>query len=65
MRISLAAARTNQKLTQQQSADALGVSRNTIRSWENYETSPSMDMVEAICELYKVDYHNIHWRKPA
>ena len=61
MRISLAAARINKGMTQEQVATALNVSKKTVWSWENGITRPKIDKVEAICDLYGVTYDDISW----
>ena len=61
MRISLAAARINKGLTQEQVAEALKVAKKTVWSWENGKTRPKIDKVEAICDLYGVTYDDIAW----
>jgi putative transcriptional regulator len=45
-----------QRLTQQDLADALGVSRNTISSWENGHREPNLTLkqVKTLCKL--LDY---------
>lgn len=62
MKISMAAARINKGLTQEQSAKALHVSKKTIWSWENGKTVPKLDKINAICSLYDVTYDDIAWR---
>lgn len=57
-RISLAAARVNAGLSQEMAATQLGITPETLRSWENGKTVPGYDKVMAICALYQypVDY---------
>ena len=57
-RISLAAARVNAGLLQETAAEKLGVTAETLRSWETGKTIPGYDKVMAICALYQypVDY---------
>ena len=61
MRITLEAARVNVKLTQEEAAKALNVTKKTISSWENGKTFPKTDKIEAICALYRIDCDNIQW----
>lgn len=59
--VSLVSARKNVKLTQKQSADALGVSLTTIKNWESGKTFPKQPMIEKICALYNVPYDYIRF----
>ena len=47
-------ARTNANLTQEQVAEVLGVSRQTISNWENEKTYPDIKSVVALSDLYCV-----------
>ncbi len=47
-------ARLSAKLTQEQSAEALGVSRQTISNWENEKTYPDIVSVIKMSDLYSV-----------
>lgn len=62
MRMSLKAARTNSNLTQEEVAMRLRVTKKTVSSWENGKTLPTLDKIEAICELYGLSYDDIQWR---
>lgn len=55
-KISLRAARVNAGLTQEQAAKELGVSRSTLKNWESGKSYPKQPAINAICELYKVQY---------
>lgn len=61
MAIRLNAARVNAGLTQREAADALGISKNTLLSYEKYKTKPSMEMGEKIAALYKTTVDAIKW----
>lgn len=61
MRMSLAAARVNKKLTQEQVAQAMGVAKKTVWSWENGRTLPSLEKIEPLCNLYGLTYDDIEW----
>ena len=63
LRISLKAARINAELKQEAVAEALGVTRKTVASWENGGSVPSADKVEPLCKLYGVNYDNIRWSR--
>jgi len=54
MQISLAAARVNSKLSQDEVAKALGVSRTTVTNWENDKCVPSHKHFQDLCRLYNV-----------
>lgn len=47
-------ARIKSGYTQEQTADALGISRQTISNWENERTYPDIKSVVILSELYKV-----------
>ena len=53
-KISLAAARTNANMTQEQLAQALGVSKFTVCNWENGKSEPSMSQLSVISRLAKI-----------
>jgi len=61
IKISLAAARKNAKLTQKQAAVALGVSVSTVKNWEKAagtkgKSTPNVVQANAICAMYGVPY---------
>ena len=62
MRISLEAARRNKKLTQQDVATALNVSKKTVGAWESGKTAPKADKIDALCNLYGCTYDDIQWK---
>ena len=53
LKISLSAARVNARLTQQEVAKMLGVSRVTINNWERGKTTPTVIQADKLCEIYK------------
>ena len=53
LQISLAAARGNAGMTQEDVSRALKVSKNTIVSWEKGATEPTISRVRELSELYK------------
>lgn len=61
MEISLKAARVNAGLTQKEVADHVGMSKNTIASYEAYETKPDVLTAQKMAELYGVSVNNIKW----
>ena len=52
--VSLAAARANADMTQQQLADALGVDKGTVYNWENGKGTPSSIHLRKLSELSKI-----------
>ena len=59
IQISLAAARVNAKLTQDEVAKSMRVGKQTIVSWENGKTEPSISQSRQLSELYKMPLENI------
>ena len=59
LKISLAAARVNAKMTQIEVAKALHVSKATIVNWENGKIIPNLASMEMLSRLYKVPIENI------
>lgn len=51
-KISLAAARVNANMTQDQVAQAVGVSKCTIVNWEKGRTSIPFDTLVKLCGIY-------------
>ena len=47
-------ARQNVNLTQEQAAEVLGVSRQTISNWENEKTYPDIVSVVKMSDLYSI-----------
>lgn len=57
--ISLAAARVNAKMTQDDVAKALHVGKQTIVNWEKGATEPKISQIRQLSELYKIPTDNI------
>ena len=57
--ISLAAARVNAGLTQEEVAKVLKVSKNTIINWEKYKTEMTLSQAREIEKLYGMSIDNI------
>ncbi|WP_343209728.1 helix-turn-helix transcriptional regulator [Anaerolentibacter hominis] len=58
-------ARLDADLTQEQAAEALGVSRQTISNWENEKTYPDIRSVVRMSDLYKISLdHLLREEKP-
>ena len=59
LKVSLAAARVNKSMTQQEAANSLHVSRKTIQNWEKGISYPNMKMLESICILYGISVDDL------
>jgi len=57
--ISLAAARVNANLTQEEVAKALNVGKQTILSWEKGKSEPKMSQCRMLSDLYNIPIDNI------
>ena len=60
-KMSLAAARKNADLTQEQVAEIMNVARSTIRNWEKGITFPKQPAIEKLCEIYNTSYDCIRF----
>lgn len=58
-KISLEAARVNAKLTQQELAERMGVSRETIRAWETGAREMKTAYFYMFCDIVGVSKDNI------
>lgn len=54
VKISLAAARVNAGMTQEDVAKALHVSNKTVGNWENGKVETSLIVIEALSRLYNI-----------
>lgn len=63
MAMSLAAARVNAELTQDEVCKSLKIGKNTIVSYEAYNTFPSMERAKKLAELYGCELDDIRWTK--
>lgn len=59
IKISLAAARVNAEMTQDDVAKALKVSKTTVTNWETGKTAVSYPVLMALSELYSFPADNI------
>lgn len=59
LRISLAAARVNAKLTQDEAAKALHITKQTLVNWEKGLTQPKIEQAENMSALYNIPYENL------
>lgn len=62
MQLTLKTLRINKGLRQIDMASALNVNRKTISAWEKGTSLPTVDMIDAICELFGVSYDDIKWK---
>lgn len=63
LKISLAAARVNKNLSQQQVATKLKIAKSTLISWEHGKSAPSVLQADALCELYERPLDSIFFGK--
>ena len=59
LRISLAAARVNANMTQEEASKALHVTKQTLVNWEKGITQPKIEQAENISDLYGIPYQNL------
>lgn len=59
LQISLASARVNSKMTQEEVAKLVGVSKTTIVNWEKGRVIPRIPELSMLCEIYKIPKDNI------
>lgn len=57
--------RKQKNLSQEQLADLLHVSRQTISRWETSQTTPDLSSLEKLCELYEMSYDELLLNKKA
>ena len=57
--LTLKAARVNCGLNQEEAAELIGVRRETIMSWEKYQSFPTVKHLQAIEAAYHVKYDDI------
>jgi len=58
-KITIAAARVNAGKTQAQVAEALHVGKQTIVSWENGKTSPTVEKAQEFCRFCNVPFDRV------
>jgi len=59
IRISLAAARVNAGMTQNDVAKILHINKQTLVNWEKGTTQPKIDQAEKLSNLYEIPYQNL------
>ena len=62
MKMTLKQLRVGKGFLQTDVAAALGVNRKTVSAWESGKSMPTVDKIDAICDLYKVSYDDIRWK---
>lgn len=62
-KITLAAARVNAGMTQDDVTKALNVSKTTIVNWESGKTIPATDKAFKLAELYRIPLELISFEK--
>lgn len=59
MKITLKALRTNSKLTIEEASKQIGISRETLRSYESGKTAPDLKVLPKILKVYKADINDV------
>lgn len=59
IKISLAAARVNAKMTQTEVADKMHISKQTTVNWEKGKFIPGTAQLDFLCKLYQFPVNNI------
>lgn len=59
LQISLAAARVNAGMTQEDVAREMHVSKNTVLNWEKGKVLPNFATLQTLSVLYKIPVNNI------
>lgn len=59
LQITLAAARVNAGMTQDEAAKALGIDRTTLIKWENGKVIPRTIQLIALANIYNIPIDNI------
>jgi len=63
MAISIKAARINAGFTQQEVADRVGKSKNTIASYEAYTTRPDIEIAQTMATMFGMSLDDIDWTR--
>ena len=53
-KISLAAARVNARMTQEDVAKIMHISKQTVANWENGKIVPKIAQLEMLCKIYNI-----------
>lgn len=62
MKYTLKMLRIGKNLLQTDVANRLNVNRKTVSAWEQGKSLPTVDKIDAICELFGVSYDDIQWK---
>ena len=58
-KISMRAARVDAKKTQAEVAEALHVGKQTVVSWENGKTSPTVEKAQEFCQFCNIPFDRV------
>ena len=61
MKVSIKAARVNAEYTMKEASERIGVSENTLRSWEKMKSSPKAELMPVICKTYGCTYDDLRF----
>lgn len=64
MNVSLKSARVNCGLNLKEAANKIGISEKTLRSWETYQSYPTVDQLSKIESAYNINYDDITFLPP-
>ncbi|MFR7589975.1 MAG: helix-turn-helix domain-containing protein [Longibaculum sp.] len=56
--------RKEKQISQEELADIIGVSRQTISRWESSTTSPDLISLEKLCQYFELSYDELLEKKP-
>ena len=59
MKITIKAARVNKNLSQKEAAKLIGVSKDTVGSWDRGKSMPNSKYIPAIEKVYEVSYGDL------
>ena len=59
LQITIAAARVNAGMTQEEAAKALGINRTTLIKWETGQVIPGTIQLIALANIYRIPIDNI------
>ena len=57
MRLNIISKRNELKMTQTELANAVGLKKNTIGSWEQGYSSPDVDTIAKLLKLFNMDFY--------
>lgn len=59
MKLTLKAFRANKNLSQIEVAKMMGITKETLSSWERYKTYPDVMSLKRLCEIYECNLDDI------